>query len=1098
MHGPLSLVLLLPLLGFPGSTLGESVLEGSLGSAAYPDQPLRYIVQFSSQGAARFRKRDGSADTSEFFSTLSDSGQDATPALNFSSTLFEGASFDLAHPTEESIEEIQSLPEVEKIWPAAVFSIPVLGKASSVDRDALASYSVWNAHNETNVAAMHKKGHLGKGIIIATVDSGIDYTHPAFGGGFGAGFRVESGYDLVGDDYVVGGPYAPDSDPMDCLGHGTHVAGIAASSDILIPGVAPEARIRSYKVFGCDDGTYEDVIIAAFIQAHEEGADVINASLGSDRGFTEQPIAIVVSKIAAEGVFVSVAAGNSGDHGSFYSSSGGNGLESFAVGSAEAQNWVTYNITAVSTSNETRSMTYISDNYKHVTLDGSVQAYAYPNARDVDACSWSLGSTPKDTALFIRKGDCVWQIQDSTLIDLTSSVFYIQEEGVGLERPGRVRGSDGAPENSALVLYEDGDWILKQFEAGHNVTLNLSTSSEPVGVPKSGYVGGRINVYSSWGPTLDGRMKPEVSAPGGTILSTYPVSKGSWAVFSGTSMAAPYLAGVGALFFSSRGGREALGKDSVKIARDRIIASARSIKHNDGSDSEASVGKQGAGLIDVQKIIESGTSISPAYLELNDTVHFSGSHEVILTNSNDDSVTYKLTHQPGITTSTFTSTNAWVALEPQYSTAEGDVAKVSMSAEEVVVDAGASVTLRFDFTEPAAPDSSSLPVYGGKVMISGSNGEVVMLTYLGIKGSLYDAQVWEMDRGVPMLLSGYGGLMEEGHVYTYEDGSDVPQPYFNILWSTRELSFDFVTRDWQPSDWAYPNVAGKNNWIGSVRMRPNALSGSVVDFPLQNYPRQPGAAFYADSQGYFANGSYIPDGEYRYLCRTLRTLGDYNNITDWQYKLSPWFSISRDPSVSSTSTTPTPSATSSSVITSTTSAAPVCTPGYAKPVSLKGTSSGLASAEHELYLYSDFLAADLSDSQSTHLDWKINSEGRLETSINGNTVYMAVHTNSNSLVYMYPASKIIGAWSYLECTTTDNVLSCKSGEKDKFYTCGSDLLRHGTTVLDGCEALTLKTGSAADPCAVTTTELQPTPTITSAPASSATATRWPCIPRSKK
>lgn len=47
-----------------------------------------------------------------------------------------------------------------------------------------------------------------------------------------------------------------------------------------------------------------------------------------------------------------------------------------------------------------------------------------------------------------------------------------------------------------------------------------------------------------------------------------------------------------------------------------------------------------------------------------------------------------------------------------------------------------------------------------------------------------------MDRGVPLLLSGYGGVMEEGHVYTYEDGSDVPQPYFNILWSTREMSFD--------------------------------------------------------------------------------------------------------------------------------------------------------------------------------------------------------------------------------------------------------------------------------------------------------------------
>jgi hypothetical protein len=41
-----------------------------------------------------------------------------------------------------------------------------------------------------------------------------------------------------------------------------------------------------------------------------------------------------------------------------------------------------------------------------------------------------------------------------------------------------------------------------------------------------------------------------------------------------------------------------------------------------------------------------------------------------------------------------------------------------------------------------------------------------------------------------MWLSGYGGLMEEGHEYSLETGSDVFQPYFNILWSTREIGFD--------------------------------------------------------------------------------------------------------------------------------------------------------------------------------------------------------------------------------------------------------------------------------------------------------------------
>ncbi len=55
-------------------------------------------------------------------------------------------------------------------------------------------------------------------------------------------------------------------------------------------GVAPEATIRSYKIFGCSGSVYEDVIIEAFIRAFEEGADIITASLVSDRGFPSSPL----------------------------------------------------------------------------------------------------------------------------------------------------------------------------------------------------------------------------------------------------------------------------------------------------------------------------------------------------------------------------------------------------------------------------------------------------------------------------------------------------------------------------------------------------------------------------------------------------------------------------------------------------------------------------------------------------------------------------------------------------------------------------------------------------------------------------------------
>ncbi|KAM0278020.1 hypothetical protein ACHAQH_005389 [Verticillium albo-atrum] len=119
---------------------------------------------------------------------------------------------------------------------------------------------------------MHDLGYDGRDVTIALVDSGIDYKHPALGGGFGAGFKVESGWDFVGDAYNVDNPsvFFPDADPMDCMGHGTHVAGIIASSNKDLLGVAPQARLRSYKVFGCADGVTEDVIGQALLKAFED------------------------------------------------------------------------------------------------------------------------------------------------------------------------------------------------------------------------------------------------------------------------------------------------------------------------------------------------------------------------------------------------------------------------------------------------------------------------------------------------------------------------------------------------------------------------------------------------------------------------------------------------------------------------------------------------------------------------------------------------------------------------------------------------------------------------------------------------------------
>ncbi len=148
----------------------------------------------------------------------------------------------------------------------------------------------------------------GLGIVVAVIDTGIDYTHPDLGGGFGPSYKVIGGYDFVNDD----------TDPMDDNGHGTHVAGIIAADGVIM-GVAPDAELLAYKALNAGGaGSMSDVILAidAALDPNGDGltndhADIISMSLGG-AGSTDDPVCQAVEAAIAEGVVVVVASGNAG------------------------------------------------------------------------------------------------------------------------------------------------------------------------------------------------------------------------------------------------------------------------------------------------------------------------------------------------------------------------------------------------------------------------------------------------------------------------------------------------------------------------------------------------------------------------------------------------------------------------------------------------------------------------------------------------------------------------------------------------------------------------------------------------------------------
>ena len=173
-----------------------------------------------------------------------------------------------------------------------------------------------------STATSHIKGDLirslqyngsnitGAGQTVCIIDSGIDYTHPSLGGCFGAGCRVVSGYDVRNDD----------ADPQDDNGHGTHVAGIAGSSNLTLPGIAPGIQFAALKVLNAGgSGSTSDLISGiewCTNNATTFNISVISMSLGTNKKFSgtcdddDSQLTAAINNAVAGGIFVVASSGN--------------------------------------------------------------------------------------------------------------------------------------------------------------------------------------------------------------------------------------------------------------------------------------------------------------------------------------------------------------------------------------------------------------------------------------------------------------------------------------------------------------------------------------------------------------------------------------------------------------------------------------------------------------------------------------------------------------------------------------------------------------------------------------------------------------------
>ncbi|KAI0163766.1 subtilase [Pestalotiopsis sp. NC0098] len=886
-----------------------SARQSQNGTSLTDATPRRYIVELKS--------RDQSARVVDKVATI----DGLRIVKTFDHDIFPAVSVECDHACDATSVTAALDEDEDDGVVAAVFKsspvrlVPTIEGQSYSDDAAASNYSV---HGLTGVEQLHAAGIIGEGATVAIVDSGVQYTHPALGGGIGPDYTVIGGYDLVGDGNWPDSAPVPDDDPMDHFGHGTHVAGIVAGKSDQFVGVAPGAKILAFKVFATDGYSNEETVIEGFLKAFDSGADIITASLGEKSGFTSNAWAVVASRMVDQGVVVTIAAGNDGQDGAFDMSNGASGAHVLTIASSEPDEFPAQEFSANfildGQSNETTIAYYGgSTSFPSTVVDWPIVPVTLNASVEADACS----PLPADTAnmtgsiVLIRYGGCTLRTKHENILPFSPQYILFYEDDGPYQSPvtGETVGLTQTIEARA------GEAIVNTILEGGNVTASFDvTSGHYVGLYNAG--GGRPALYSTWGSTYDLALKPDISTPGSKILSTYPTD--AYQVLSGTSMATPYAAGVAALYVGKFGGRAAHANDPAWAQRlhARIMSTAHAVAWADWATTSTDYGffapttQVGAGFIDAVKLLNYTTELSfeGRKFELNDTAHFVATHSVDITNAGSEPVVYSFALQPA------GGYESWTPLPPNATlyAVPGFRLYAELELQEMVpqvvlpsaltIGPGETATAEFTFSVPEGLNSSNIPVYSGKVLISGDNGEELGVPYFGVGADLQSEikHVFDYGKQYPFVYSGLNNAqINVKSNFTFNltrNSQDFPHFTNMLVWGSEELRWDIFDGDYTEEDWVYPPVAGQNHFVGSATSWNGTDASAYFDpainseddifsFPLYTVPRDSQGIYFW--LGRYANGTQAQPGSYKFRIAALRPFGDRTVAADWDIFSTP-------------------------------------------------------------------------------------------------------------------------------------------------------------------------------------------------------------------
>ncbi|KAM3440473.1 hypothetical protein MY4824_002187 [Beauveria thailandica] len=526
-----------------------------------------------------------------------------------------------------------------------------------------------------------------------------------------------------------------------------------------------------------------------------------------------------------------------------------------------------------------------------------------------------VGAAPNATLLAYRILDCKAKASEDDIIAGWNKAYedgaqiIVSSTALGLnweQRPLAKVASRIAARGVPCIAAVGNSWNKGLF-----FTAAPATGNGVIAVNSftSGYT---VPYLSAHGPTWDLGIKPNILAPGQRVWTTE--IWGKYGHSSGTSYAAPLVAGIVALV------AEARGNFSPALINNVLMSTARP---QQDEDAFMTVAQQGGGLVDAWEAAHATTLIEPAGLEFNDTEHRVESIRLSITNTAKSDVSYEVSHLAATTLYTLPK-DVTKPMLGNLGLAELDLdnrelggesvpgtADIKLSPSSFTLRPNQSATVSVSAEEPSGLNATRLPLWSGWITVAGSDGRNLTVPYLGLTGSLRSAtklppNTLEIRDASPRNIRTIG----DNWSIIFKDPPSGEKPgspasidklskiyHGNVFSRLYVLASPHVLMDIVPLDLCPPENQtcpdlSRHCVPGSMIQDSYGLKsvGQVAGFP-RHYTSRSYHDLQGEWDGALSNGQYAPPGRYKIVARSLAVFGDANNTSDWQVTESPVFSI---------------------------------------------------------------------------------------------------------------------------------------------------------------------------------------------------------------